>query len=205
MATKLLDLPQLIFSGPPIDDPAMLTRLPPRLATALRERNGVLAYGGTFHVRGACREPAWHSLRAASEGPIAFHELYPGVQSTDIPFAEDAFGDQFLVRAGAVLRLEAEWGGVAEVSGSLERFFASLVLDASAVLGFDPRQVLAALPGPLAPGQLVQAFPPFVLKTETGIQLRPVPTDQLRRSLAILSHELRDHPNGKSVRVRVPD
>jgi len=201
----LLDLPQLTFSGPPIDDPATLTRLPSLLAAALRGRNGVIAYGGGLHVRGACREPAWHSLRAAWEGPNAFHALYPGVQSTDIPFAEDAFGDQFLVRAGAVVRLEAEWGGIVEVSVSVERFFASLVADANSVLGFDPRQVLAALAAPLAPGQLVQAFPPFVLKTEAKVQLHPVLTDQLRRSLAILADELRGLPDGKSVRVRVPD
>src|SRR6185312_15967257 len=95
-----LDLPHLTYSGPALDDPEILDRLPEELSAALRARNGCIAWLGALHVRGASHSPPWHSLRNAWEGPDALHTLFDEVRATDVPFAEDAFGDQFLLREG---------------------------------------------------------------------------------------------------------
>jgi len=97
-----------MYLGPPIDDPAILEALPPELASLLQRANGYVAYDGGLHVRGACHEPEWHSLRAAWHGPRAIHRLFPAVRPHDIPFGEDALGHQFVLRAGIVHRLDAE-------------------------------------------------------------------------------------------------
>jgi hypothetical protein len=87
-----------VFVGPPIDDWDILTRLPSALAETLRMKNGFVSDDSAIHVRGACNEPEWHSLRYAWDGPHSLHELFPSVQVTDIPIAEDCFGDQYLLR-----------------------------------------------------------------------------------------------------------
>ena len=78
----------------------------------LSDANGFILHEGALHVRGVSFAPEWHSLRAAWRGPSAFHTLYESVLSTDIPFAQDQVGDQFLLRDGRVLRVSAETGEV---------------------------------------------------------------------------------------------
>src|SRR5262249_38743554 len=106
----MMRLEHITYSGPPPDDGDLLTRLPAELSSLLRQPNGYIQFYGGLHVRGLCREPAWHSLRDAWDGEHAFHRLYPEVQPEDIPFAEDCLGDQFLLRDGLVWRLMAETG-----------------------------------------------------------------------------------------------
>ena len=90
----IIRLMETSFSGPPIDDAAILAQLPDDISAILRQQNGFIAANGGFHVRGACIAPAWHSLRAAWEGEYALHHLYPDVAETDIPQAEDRFQQQ---------------------------------------------------------------------------------------------------------------
>src|SRR3954453_4788104 len=105
-------LEDVTFVGPPIDDPEVLGLLPPELAGLLAGQNGFVQFRGGLHVRGACRGPAWHSLREAWLGEGSFHRHYPEVRPGDVPFAEDCLGDQFLLREGRVWRLAGETGEV---------------------------------------------------------------------------------------------
>jgi hypothetical protein len=198
-----LDLPHLIYSGPPIDDEPLLSRLPAELQSALRRRNGCVAYLGALHVRGACAAPAWHSLRSAMEGPAAFPALYPDVRETDLPFAEDAFGDQFLLRDGAVHRLEAEVGAVEPLAPSLDNFFSRLLTNPGDVLGFEPVDALAMIGGKLEPGELVSVYPPFSLDSEgKGRSFRPIDALEQREWLADFARQIRDLPDGSTIQVR---
>src|SRR5512147_2404586 len=177
-----LSLPHLVYSGPPVDDPAVLARLPAPLAAALQERNGCVAYLGALHVRGACHAPAWHSLRHAWEGADAYCALYPTVTPTDVPFAEDAFGNQFLLREGRVELLEAESGELHPVAPTLEAFFASVLSDPSSILAYEPLTAMARVGGRLEPGQLLSVYPPFVVaESANGVSLKPM--DALERRL----------------------
>jgi hypothetical protein len=99
-----------MYVGPPIDDPEMFERLLAEYRDLLARANGYVAYHGGLHVRGACLAPEWHSLRAACDGERAVHRLWPVVSLSDVPFAEDALGDQFVLRGAQVHRLSAETG-----------------------------------------------------------------------------------------------
>jgi hypothetical protein len=198
-----LDLPHLTYSGPAVDDAEILERLPEGLATALRARNGCIAWLGALHVRGACRGPAWHSLRNAWEGPDALHTLFEEVEPTDLPFAEDAFGDQFLLRGGNLLRLSGELGEVAEIAESLEHFFDGLWTDAEQVLDYQPLLRFREGGGELPPGQLLAAYPPFVLDAGgTTRDLRPMDAIERRHFLAELARQLHGLPDGATVRLK---
>jgi hypothetical protein len=201
-----LDLPHPTYAGPPIDDPEILARVPAPLVAALRVRNGVVAWQGGLHVRGACREPAWHSLRAAWEGPLAFHVLYQEVEPTDVPFAEDALGDQFLLRDGAVLHLWAETGELEPAAPDLATWLAALLADPERTLALEPLLAYLNAGRTLAPGQLLAAYPPFcVTQSEQGVTLEAQDWLERRLFLAELARQIRGLPEGAEVRFKVSD
>jgi hypothetical protein len=215
-----LHLPHLIFSGPPLSDEPILSRLPAELATALRERNGCVAWQGVVHVRGACREPGWHSLRAASEGPDGFPNLYPELEPGDIAFAEEALGDQFILRDGRVLRLNSETGEVTATASTddtdngrddtddrsgIEQWFRALLADPATILGYEPTQALEAVGGKLDPGQLISVYPPFAISAESvAREFKPVAALTRRGWLAGLAAKMRGLPDGTEVEIKAP-
>ncbi|MEO8200405.1 MAG: SMI1/KNR4 family protein [Gemmatimonadota bacterium] len=197
-------LPHLIYSGDPVDDEDTLALLPLEVQEALRDRNGCLAYRGAIHIRGASISPGWHSLRHAMVGALAFHELYPGVTPGDVPIAEDLFGDQFILRDGAVLRLEAETGSLDPLADSLEAFLQRVMENLPDLLGYDPLQALTHAWGQLEPGKLLIAYPPFVLDTGTDTRsIRPIDALEARQYLAEFARQLRDIPDGGQLNIRV--
>jgi hypothetical protein len=199
-----LDLPHLTYSGPPIDDSPVLDQLPSSLHAALVARNGCLAYRGALHVRGACLAPPWHSLRSAMAGPQSFMALYPGLPAGSVPFAEDAFGDQFLLREDRVWHLTAETGEIAEVASSVEEFFDALLGDIAGVLGYEPARAVGLVGGELGVGQLISVYPPFVMDAGgDGRSFRAVDALDARAALAAFAAQIRDLPDGATVQIKV--
>jgi hypothetical protein len=191
------------YVGPPIDDADILARVPPDLSDRLRQTNGFIWFGGGLHVRGACREPIWHSLRAAWEGDAAFHALYPTVQVDDVPFAEDCMGDQFLIRGGTVWKLAAETGDVEDLGLTLADFFVAVAADPLESLGMHPLVQFRKDGGTMRPDQLLAAFPPFCVKTEDEYNLRPVSGEERRRFLADFAAQIRDLPDGATIEFKI--
>ena len=62
-----MEFPGLTYRGAALDDVDILDRLPMDLQQLLAQRNGFVAFRGGLHVRGACVEPRWHSLRPRRE------------------------------------------------------------------------------------------------------------------------------------------
>jgi hypothetical protein len=190
-----------MYTGPEIDDPEILERLPAMLRSRLEQRNGFIAYDGGLHVRGACREPAWHSLRAAWD---VFHREYDAVQPDDVPFAEDCVGDQWLLRDGQVLHLAAETGAVEPLALDLDGFFAAVEADPVETLGLHPLLEFQRTGGRLEPGQLISVYPPFATKQSAdGVSLRAVPAHERRDFLWTMAKQLQGVPPGSTIRFRV--
>ncbi|HEX7863153.1 MAG TPA: SMI1/KNR4 family protein [Verrucomicrobiae bacterium] len=193
MKSILSRLEGITWRGPAVDDSELLAELPPDLAELLREVNGFLLHGGALHFRGASLVPAWHSLRAAIHDAEAFHHLYDLIEPADIPFAQDLFGDQFLLRDGTVLRLFAETGEIEALSPNLEDFLTHLCDDYAEFLNVQP--------GNLKPGQLVLAYPPFCVE-ESGkdIDQTPLPAREVIHFHAALANQLKDVPEGAKIK-----
>jgi len=150
-----MQLPHVTWTGPMADDNELLDQLPPDLARLLRQIDGFIQFSGGLHVRGACREPAWHSLRDAWLGEHAFHRLYPDVRPDDVPFAQDCLGDQFLLRDGQVWRLSAETGEMRSLDVALFGFLEAA--DPVEYLSMHPLLRFMREGGSLEPGQLLAA------------------------------------------------
>jgi hypothetical protein len=194
-----MSLEGVTWLGPAVDDTTLLDELPVDLADLLRRANGFVLRDGALHVRGACCEPAWHSLRAAWRGEAAFHRLYPEVRIDDVPFAQDCLGDQFLLRSGTVVRLAAEIGDVTPTG-----------LDLAAFLDRASRDGEAYLPRPreprLRPGELVLAYPPFVtIESSRGVSLKAITALDVIAFHADLARQLRGVPDGAKIRLVMGD
>ncbi len=150
-----MDLPFLTYRGAPLDDVELLDVLPPALCQLLAQRNGFVALRGGIHVRGAARAPAWHALRPALEGPGALHRLLPGLVPGDVPFAQDAVGDQFLVREGAVWRWHARDASLAPVAPALLPFLEALGHDPWPLVATEALLAFERAGGVLRPGELL--------------------------------------------------
>lgn len=200
----MVELKHVTFTGPPLDDEDLLVRLPNALAELLWQINGFIQFHGGLHVRGACREPAWHSLRDAWDGEVAFHRLYPEVRPEDVPFAEDCMGDQFLLRNGQVWRLAAETGEIEPLDVGLAGFFEAVEDDPVGFLSLSPLIQFQRDGGRLEPGQLLAAFPPFCTReSANGVSLAAISVNERRRFLADISSQFRDVPDGGAIEFRV--
>jgi len=174
-----------------------LTDLPVQLASILKEINGLILYNGALHVRGAASQPKWHSLRDAWHGEQSFQSLYDAVRSADIPFAQDQFGDQFLIRDGKVVRLLAETGKIEPLATDLDSFWSHVYADIVRFLN-------VGIDRPIEPGQLIGAYPPFCFKKSgAGAALFPVPAEEVILFHADLAKRLRDVPVGTRLVAKV--
>ena len=136
-------------------------------------------------------------MRTAWFGPNAFHVLYDDVCPSDIPFAQDQLGDQFLIRAGVVLRLFAETGEIERLADSLQDFFGKVSSDIEGFLN-------VGLSRKMEPGQLLHAYPPFSFKESgAGATLAPLPASEVILFHADLARQVRDVPNGRRVEFKL--
>ena len=200
-----MELEQVTYQGPSIDDVPMLRRLPHALAALVGQIDGFIQFGGGLHVRGACKAPDWHSLRTVLEGPLALHSLYPAVLESDVPFAQDCVGDQFLLRGQSVLELSAETGELTHKADSFKSFLQNVQDDPIEYLSMAPLLEFSKSGGVLTPGRLLHAYPPYCMETETPVSLRDVPALELLRVHAELAKEIRDWPDGASIEISVTE
>jgi hypothetical protein len=192
------------YTGPRIDDPEIVEDLPAELANLLSRTNGFIAFRGGFHVRGACLAPPWHSLRSAWRGPESFSTWYRAVRPTDLPFAEDALGDQFILREGLVYRLAAETGEIEPLNQPLLDLLEAVRADAIGTLGLQPLLRFEAEGGILEPGQLLSVYPPFCTKeSANGVSLRAVPASPRQASLASFAAQIADLGDGSTIEIVV--
>lgn len=191
------------YVGPLIDDIQVLTRLPEGILNALQNQNGFILEGGGFHVRGACLGPMWHSLRAAWEGEFAFNRLYPQVAESDIPIAEDCFGDQFLLRGGQVMQLAGETGEIKHTGKSWDEFIACVDADPVEFLQLQWLDRFRKEGGILSPGYLISVYPPFVVKECVNPSLRPIPPLERRSALADFARQIQNVQDGQKIRITV--
>jgi hypothetical protein len=197
---------RLTYAGPPIDDPGLLDELPRDLRSLLRQANGFVAYGGALHVRGACLAPDWHALRTAWQGAAAIASCYRSVFTADVPFAQDALGDQYLLRDGAVWHLKAEIDESELFADSLPEFLEQVSAAPLDYLVLGPLQDFWDQDGHLQPGELLSVYPPLIMRANPSTySYRAIPAADRLAFLASFAAQVRDLPDGTSVKFVIND
>ncbi len=199
-----MDLPGLTYRGAALDDVDILDRLPTDLQQLLAQRNGFVAFRGGLHVRGACVEPRWHSLRAAMEGPESFTARFRTVKKHDVPFAQDVFGDQFVWRDEKVYKLDSYADQLEEVAEGVVDFFGKVQADPIELLGLGHLAQFEGTGETLRPGELLMEWPPFVVsESRKGVSLRRIPVQERLEFLADIAKQLRGVADGTRVEFKI--
>jgi hypothetical protein len=194
---------RVIYTGPTFSDREILRVIPAELASVLVVDNGVVAYSGGFHIRGACSDPQWHSLRSAWSGPHALSKHYDAVRATDVPFAQDALGDQYLLRDDVVHHLNTETGELASRRVALALFLQGVRADPVGTLSLEPLLAFEADGGVLQPGQLLSVYPPYCVNTETRRSFRAVAALDRLGFLASLARQMQHLPDGAEIELKL--
>ncbi|SRR5712692_1186667 len=207
MTARIDELPGITYRGSHQTKELVMGQLPDSLRDALGVVNGLVAFRGGLHIRGAVDEPAWHSLGAAWRGHRAFWRHYRSLTEADVPFGQDALGDQFFLRGEEVWRLLAETDEAEVVSVSLADFLGSCLHDPVGFLSLEPLLRLEQEGSHLSPGQLINAYPPFATSQSSAgnVSLRAVPIDEQHYFLEKLSATLRDLPPGAPFEMKFVD
>lgn len=201
-----MELKDVTYEGPPIDDRETLTRLPADLRNLLEQLNGFIQFGGGLHVRGACVDPDWHSLGEALHGELALHEHYPDVLPTDVPFAQDAVGDQYLLRDGTVHWLYAETGDLESLRIGLIEFIEAAQTNPNEYLGLHLLRQFTAGGGTLQPGELLHVYPPLcTVEAKSGVSVTAVPAAERLRFLGQFAAQVRGVSAGGQIEMRVEE
>jgi hypothetical protein len=197
---------EITWAGPPIDDQQTFKQLPSDLTKLLESVNGFIQYGGALHVRGASQTPEWHSLRHAWESPDAFHRHYRTVKKSDVPFAQNALGDQYFIRDNDVYRLDTECDEIESLDMDLQTFMQEVQNDPIGALSVEPLEDFWGHGGELEPGQLLSVMPPFVLaQSDTKHSFRGISTLDRQRFLADFAEQIRDLPDGANISFKVEE
>lgn len=202
-----MDLSNLTYQGPEYRaDQEIESLIPDNLISLLKQLNGFIQFGGGLHVRGLCKEPEWHSLRAALFGEEPIHKLFPSVEQSDVPFAQDCVADQYLLRDRIVYKLHSETGEVECLELGLGSFLAAASADPVDFLGLQPLMQLQKKGLDLEPGQVISAYPPFCTEeAKRGVSLKPVAVREALLFLSEFSKQVGSVKNGEKVGIQVTE
>jgi len=197
-----LTLSGITWHGPDCDDLATLAELPTVLRVVLEAVNGFVLFGGALHVRGAVHHPAWHSLADAWRGQASVALAYPNVRETDVPFAQDCVGDQFLLRDGEVVVLRSETAEFSSLGVGLISFLERACDDPIGFLAAQPLVQFREAGNELVPGRVLLAYPPYCTEESAqGVALRAVPAQEALAFHADFARQTGRLPEGERVRV----
>jgi hypothetical protein len=200
----MIDLSTATFIGPELTDTEVLETVPKDYREFLMDVNGCVLFGGGLHLRGACNFPEWHSLRQVWIGPDALSSRYGQVEKDDFPFAQDVFGDQFFLREGFAIRLEAETGDITALGMTWQEFLNAATCRPVEFLPLQPLTRYLSDGGTIQPGQLLSVYPPFCTsESANGVSLKAIPAMERIRFLADFAAQLASVADATKVRMRV--
>lgn len=199
-----MEVAGLTYRGPEITDHEILADIPQEYRSLLHEMNGCVIFNGGLHIRGAVESPDWHSLRHVWRGDLSLVKLFPAVKAADVPFAQDCFGDQFLLRSGLVHRLHAEYGELENLEIGLRAFVSRANENPLEFLMLEPLDRFLGEGGELDVGQLLNVYPPFVMKESgQGVSMKAVSMFEQIRFLADFACQIADVPDGGRIEIKV--
>jgi hypothetical protein len=196
---------QLSYTGSALNpDASLIAEIPTELAQLLADKNGFIIWGGGFHLRGIVDSPNWHSLEWAWKGNSALWRLFGEVRESDLPFAEDCLGDQFILRDGQVHKLRAEDGHLDNLGLPMGTFLKKAIANENGLLGLEPLLEFQRRGRKLEPGNLISVYPPFIsAEAKNGVSMEPERTERLIAFLADFAKQISGVQDGGHIKVVV--
>ena len=192
------------YVGSEITDVEILAKVPEDYRWLLTETNGFVLFDGGLHVRGAVFSPEWHSLRKVWLGNFALYKLFPAIEETDVPFAQDCLGDQFVLRDGVVYKPDAEVGELDSLGVDLQTFLQQAQENPVEYLSLEPLLQFMSEGGKLHLGQLLSVYPPFISEeSANGVSLKAISMFDRIGFLADFARQIASIPEGTKIEIKV--
>ena len=119
-------------------------------------------------------------------------------------FAEDIFGGQFCFKEGMVYFFDSESGDLEPRFESIDEWAREILNDYENLTGYPFAHEWQVVNGPISPGMRLGPKIPFVAGGEYSIQnLFLIAGDNLMRTLGDFATQIKDLPDGSSVRLKV--
>jgi hypothetical protein len=198
----------LIFEGEVlVSGSSILKEIPSQMAEVLFEKNGFVIWRGGFHFRGIVSSPDWHSLHFAWQSKNSLWRHFESLRESDIPFAEDCMGDQYILRDEIILKMRGEDGFLQSLELSFEEFLGKVLSNENDILGLAPLLRYESEGHFLKPGHLLAAYPPFITAEAANgnVKIEAIPTIEQLSFLSMLAKQLSDVPDGGKVRFVVKE
>ncbi|MEM6263398.1 MAG: hypothetical protein AAGI38_12875 [Bacteroidota bacterium] len=192
----------LTYEGSQITDRETFNLLPRQLQEVLSQKNGFIGLNGGIHIRGCVHQPEWHSLYMYWKGSEAFHAVYEAVDEQDIPFGQDCYGEQLILRKDQVFILRTETGEMEPLSSSLQEFWGNLEKNPITYLGLEAFEGLLESEFNLRPGELINVYPPFVIDSPVERTAKAISVEGRLSSLKKLYEEIKEFPDGTSITIK---
>lgn len=172
-----------------------MREIPLELATYLESGQPLWLYHGNLQIRSLSAEPKWNNLHRYWSGERAFHRAYNSLSESDIPFAQDCFGDQFFLRMGQVFKLLCETDDIVATGLDFPNWLTWV--------GEDPEERLNLnISAPLSPGKLLSAFPPFCFKQGSSTSIKEITMDEVHDFHADIASKIRNMADGENIEFR---
>lgn len=173
------------------------------LYALLRLKNGFYAFEGALHVLPSSRDDECRGIEKWNAVDLWKFE-YEDILSNYVCFAEDVFGEQFIIGNGNVYRFDPETAGIEIVAGSLEEWAKVILDNYETETGYSLAHEWQRLNGPLPSGQRLLPKIPFVLGGDYMVDnlyaLDAVKGMKLR---ADIWKQIKDLPSGAQVKLKV--
>ena len=198
-----MELPNITYRNDIIDDRETFDGLPNELKMFYSSCNGCIALNGAIQIKGCTRSPKWISLYDIWLGNKSLSATYDDVNKSDIPIAQDAFGDQFLYRNGQIMQLCAETGEIIDLDCDLKTFLNRIRSNSHDYLSLQQIKQLNEMGLTIANGQLFNVFPPFIFDSQTERSYKPISAMEQIEFLKDLYKQTKDLEEGQSIELTI--
>lgn len=192
-----------IYKGAKPDDFETFRKLPEELSSFMEQVNGATILFGGFTFKGCLHTPKWLSLREVWMGEYALYKTYPSLTENDIPFGQDVFGDQYILRERIVFRLLAEQGILESYQCSLPVFLKEVENNPFDFLQLTSFKELMDSGVKANPGQLLNIYPPFMFNSDIPRSYRLISAEEQISFLKNLYLKTKNLPDGVPVDFKV--
>lgn len=175
------------------------------LLSILQLKNGFFAFEKALHVFSDLGAAGDHGLIEWNADNL-WRKEYDGMADGCLFFAEDILGTQFCIHGHKIFTFEPETGRLEYMATTVEEWAETVLTDCGLWTGYRLAREWQKLHGALSIGSRLVPKVPFVLGGEYVVDnlyaAESVKSMRFRASLAV---QVRDLPDGSSVRIRLID
>lgn len=181
------------------------SQLADEYARLLQRKNGFFAFESALHFLSASKHAKGYDVQSWNDehGWVA---AYGDAVSGCLFFAEDVFGEQFVLKDGAVHRFDPETAKFTAVADSLDEWARVILEDYRTETGYEVAHAWQTQHGPLGLHQRLVPKTPFILGGDYAVDnVMALDAKKGMELRADIWRQIKDLPPGAKVEIRLTE